>query len=315
MLANLLPGIRQIRTPLASGYLWLLTFWLLLPPHLKKAFPTSGVPGDIAHLVHYGGRVSVGIAVSFAAYLVGILSQFLNFPFVRLGTFIAYLPTMIKDAAMRFIGTMGIKFSISFFVVEIPIFNLAGRADNPAEKAWESQRRQTLSSGQLSAKGIISLQNFVADMPDIKQDQISEWNILAYRRLTYLSREVPHQGNALVGRETDLYSVYDRLISEYEFRIGISLPLAAIILILATRWSLLWLTLLLPLLILLATGAQQRMAAGDLLADSVRLKRIEIAMPSEITEPPTKTEPPTNTRNHETVAPSKTAKPWWRSRS
>jgi hypothetical protein len=36
---------------------------------------------------------------------------------------------------------------------------------------------------------------------------------------------------------------------------------------------------LLPLLVLLATGSQQRMAAGDLLADAVRLKRIDIVIP------------------------------------
>jgi hypothetical protein len=108
----------------------------------------------------------------------------------------------------------------------------------------------------------------------------------------YLLKEVPRLGNALVGKETELYSVYDRLISEYEFRIGIGAPLVALIITLATRWSLLWLLILFPVFVLLATGSQQRMAAGDLLADAIRLKRIDVALPQELA--PTDTHPSTD---------------------
>jgi hypothetical protein len=74
----------------------------------------------------------------------------------------------------------------------------------------------------------------------------------------------------------------EREFLEYEFRIGIGAPLIALALTLAARWSLLWLLILLPVLVLLSTGSQQRMAAGDLLTDAVRLKRIDVALPREL---------------------------------
>jgi hypothetical protein len=37
MLMNLLPGLRELRAPLVSGYLWLISAWLLLG-HLASAF-------------------------------------------------------------------------------------------------------------------------------------------------------------------------------------------------------------------------------------------------------------------------------------
>lgn len=282
MLGNLLPGVREVRTPLATGYLWLLILWLWLPAHFKEIPPISGVPGDIAHLAHYGGRVSVGIAISFIAYLIGILSQFLNFPLVRIGTFAAYLPTLITSTQRRFSLDLFI-ISAAVAMVPIPTPALDNEEDEQARHDSEYQRKLALEAGRFSAKGIVSLQNFIADVS--KKPDRSKWNKQDYEFLTYLIREVPNEGNALVGRENELYSVYDRLISEYQFRIGISLPLTALITTLAIRWSLLWLLATLPLLVLLAAGSQQRMAAGDILADAVRLKRIEIALPSEFSQP------------------------------
>lgn len=46
MLAGLLPGLRQVRTPLAVGYLWLLNLWLLLADYLPRK-AAGGVVGQI----------------------------------------------------------------------------------------------------------------------------------------------------------------------------------------------------------------------------------------------------------------------------
>lgn len=72
MLAGLLPGLREIRGPLASGYLWLLFGWLVFEDDVS----TAG--GAIERLVDLGAVVSpaaVAVAASFAAYLVGSLSE------------------------------------------------------------------------------------------------------------------------------------------------------------------------------------------------------------------------------------------------
>ena len=90
MLANLLPGIRDIRTPLATGYIWLLTFWLWLPAHFRDTRPSEGVPGDIAQLAHYSGRVGIAIALSFIAYLIGALSALFDAPLTAIGSFLSW---------------------------------------------------------------------------------------------------------------------------------------------------------------------------------------------------------------------------------
>ncbi|MGN6816335.1 MAG: hypothetical protein ACTHK3_09670 [Solirubrobacterales bacterium] len=66
-----LPGIREIRSALAGGYLWLLFLWLLLDPTLGSA-DFAGEPYRSAH--HLGqmmGPLALGAAVTFAAYLLG----------------------------------------------------------------------------------------------------------------------------------------------------------------------------------------------------------------------------------------------------
>jgi hypothetical protein len=272
MLTNLLPGIRDIRTPLATGYLWLLTLWLWIPSHFKHVPPTTGVPGDITRLAQYSTRVGVGIAISFAAYLIGILSKALGPPLVRLGTLNAYLPVLINARVWGggLYKPMPNIRSRDFLAVKVPSGSYSRKVFN-----LEASKKTSIVTARLSRTGIISLEGSsrqAADVGIIDKNAQSDY-------YSYLVEEVPRLGNALVGREPELYSVYDRLISEYEFRIGIGAPLIALIVTLTARWSLLWLLALLPVLVLLATGSRQRMAGGDLLADAVRLKRIDVALP------------------------------------
>jgi hypothetical protein len=74
VLSSLLPGIRHLRAPLAVGYIWLIDVWLLF----GKAFPSEaeaeGVIEDLYALKGLVSEVGLGIAISFAAYLIGVLS-------------------------------------------------------------------------------------------------------------------------------------------------------------------------------------------------------------------------------------------------
>lgn len=75
MLASLLPGLRDVRAPLAAGYLWLVAAWVVFEPALPERTTAKGA---VASLYRGGGVLSVlgrGIALSFAAYLLGSLSS------------------------------------------------------------------------------------------------------------------------------------------------------------------------------------------------------------------------------------------------
>jgi hypothetical protein len=74
MLMSLLPGLRELRAPLASGYLWLVSAWLFLGrmDWLPTHRPTDN--GEVARLWELGdalGTTAVFAAVTFIAYLIG----------------------------------------------------------------------------------------------------------------------------------------------------------------------------------------------------------------------------------------------------
>jgi hypothetical protein len=75
MLTSLLPGLRDLRAPLAAGYLWLLFAWLLLHDRIEEwRADDEGIAADLLSTVDGlgpGGRV---VAVSFLAYVIGSLA-------------------------------------------------------------------------------------------------------------------------------------------------------------------------------------------------------------------------------------------------
>jgi hypothetical protein len=271
MLANLLPGIRDLRTPLAVGYIWLLTFWLWIPAHFKDTAPTVGVTGDLARLAHYSGRVGVAIALSFIAYLIGALSLALfNAPLTRIGSFISWYGRFPRAEIP--VPRLG---ELSFLYLW---FGSWRNADSYSDAGAEM--RFALANARYRVAGIDNLEGAAMQQAEqnesIRSDATGEY-------VAYLIREVYKQGNALLGREADLFAAYDRLIAEYEFRVGVTAPLIALIVTLAIQWTSLWLLALLPVLLLLKTGSERRMEAGDILADAYRQGRLPISLPSYLT--------------------------------
>lgn len=64
-----------MRAPLAAGYLWLAFIWLIAGPHVPEASEASDLARRILELFDDVETIGGGIAVSFAAYLVGAVSQ------------------------------------------------------------------------------------------------------------------------------------------------------------------------------------------------------------------------------------------------
>ena len=74
LLGSLIPGVREVRAPLVSGYLWCVFLWLLLASNV----PTEHGQPTYEHLVELAdamGPVGKAVAVSIAAYLLGSLIQ------------------------------------------------------------------------------------------------------------------------------------------------------------------------------------------------------------------------------------------------
>jgi uncharacterized membrane protein len=74
MLASLLPGLRDVRTPLTVGYVWLFIGWALLGEHLPTKRPSGhGLIARLFDLHHALGVATTAAAVSFVAYLLGAM--------------------------------------------------------------------------------------------------------------------------------------------------------------------------------------------------------------------------------------------------
>jgi hypothetical protein len=87
-LFSALPGIREIRSALAGGYLWILFVWLLLDPSLGESNFRAGPYQSAHHLGHEVGPVALSVAATFVAYLIGTTFNEVRNLFAR-----AYLKT------------------------------------------------------------------------------------------------------------------------------------------------------------------------------------------------------------------------------
>lgn len=74
MLASVLPGLRELRAPLAAGYLWLAFAWLIFRDDVPARSEATGIVGDVFELAQFAGPAATLAAVTFVAYLVGALS-------------------------------------------------------------------------------------------------------------------------------------------------------------------------------------------------------------------------------------------------
>jgi len=74
LITNLLPGLRDLRTPLATGYLWLIFLWLLLHKHVPTSVATAKGPlKSLYELSDLAGKGAILTATTFIAYLLGSL--------------------------------------------------------------------------------------------------------------------------------------------------------------------------------------------------------------------------------------------------
>jgi hypothetical protein len=76
ILSSILPGVRQLRAPLAAGYLWIL--FVFLVAHLGSHRPHTDLADDLTRLAGAVSPAGLAVGVSFAAYLLGAFSQGLS---------------------------------------------------------------------------------------------------------------------------------------------------------------------------------------------------------------------------------------------
>jgi hypothetical protein len=77
VLTTLLPGVRELRAPLAAGYLWLLLAWIIMGDRFPTRAEAERAGGPLGRLYAVEPLVATAgllVIASVAAYLIGSLT-------------------------------------------------------------------------------------------------------------------------------------------------------------------------------------------------------------------------------------------------
>lgn len=237
MLTNLLPGFRHLRTPLASGYIWLVAVWFAFHGRIPTRKEATGLVGAVYELTDLVGRPGTMAAVSFIAFLIG--SQLL-----------------VQPACIR-------RLIESLIPANWPL--LGGTSPDEDYLAWYT----TFSRGAL-----LTLDRYIKDLdrsilPDgasarpryAPDPAVAMGNVIDELNQLAIRLQV---GNA------DVFADYDRTKSEADFRVNVGLAVGALSFSLAYasgRW--LFLAGLVITLVMIRDGVQRNREANDLLIQAL----------------------------------------------
>jgi hypothetical protein len=263
MLASLLPGLRDVRTPLATGYLWLVALWLVLHEHVPKSVEEAS--GPIKSLFELGALLGATVllaALSFIAYLIG---------------------TMLRpNPSQNDFGLVYLARNFGF-----PRLLRLRRASN---ERWKSA--PILNFG-MSRSAVLQLSTFIetrireAELPLSNADHANilgighdvadqlNWSPLK-KYLDQLVSDFPAVGIQLQAKNRDFWDTYDRHSAEAEFRFSIAPP----IILMITIWviqsgNLWWLLMFIVPFSLGYLGLAQYLRANSTLVQAVILKMVE----------------------------------------
>ncbi|MEU6348982.1 hypothetical protein ABZ896_06610 [Streptomyces sp. NPDC047072] len=305
MLASLLPGLRELRTPLTVGYLWLICVWLWFHDLLPQRSTAHGAIKDLYDLASLLPSASALAAVTFTAYFLGSIIE-------------------LDPATARWLDGLRPNRTSWEAVADRVRFRLDDPDDLPSERfeaavaAWEraapSRTRKRVSVDKVelepeerarfdpaqeeSARTLVPPPPYNAalkrlwrsdpgsrtsgrvvewrgaDLP-IGDDTVQQLSAPAIATLVTLSDELPDLATRLLIERPEVFDTYDRLLAEASLRINMFAPLVALVSTLALRAHWLWWSALVVCAAVLNQGLVQRSRAVAVILDSIATQLIE----------------------------------------
>lgn len=286
ILANALPGFRDIRSALVAGYLWLVFAWIVFGSEVDDARTTYPALQSGVDLANAAGRIWIAVAVGTAAYLVGLVSRDASAALVSffrrryreqddVGT-----PDDAQDPPLEFRLTQrsrssgalvasSLLLAAEFVKMMRPlrrVFDLVfappthvGRTSTP-EKTDLTVPGADRVVRQLISDRLQRAERLLASTVQRKEERakragriINACDALA----TDLSRELDLPATLLAGDRPELFAEADRIRAEGELRVAVVPPLTALAVLLAVEVSPAWLLALLPVAQLLRQGIRR----------------------------------------------------------
>lgn len=277
--AGLLPGLRDIRAPLASGAIVLFAVAPAIEPRFPPQQDASGIPASLIALAEEVGPAGKAAAAAFSAYLLGSIIQGLP---RAVGAFARGASDLAGELEIRDTTHAELAAYVQHIVDEkISHPELRKLFAGPPD---EAEFDRLLSNTELlGASWAQYAREYRGDDDEIFGR--SEWDrgLAPYAVHLVADRaigELPLVKRRLIGKEPELFSEVDRLESEAELRSAISIPLLLLAIVLAVRVdemlgsSLVILSFVLAVGILLAQGVRLRAEAQDALIGAILVERV-----------------------------------------
>lgn len=284
MLVSLLPGLRELRTPLAVGYLWLIWFWLLVgePVPMKPEDAPTGSFHSIYLLGSVLGASVVLACISFVAYLFGTMLLFT----IRWNVFSTKSSIPALKRLLGFTARLERKYLWSYESLvrevgrqlhDVIRAKLGGKQAESAllklvEYDFESLIQDPTIPRETDERDYVdpALPPHVSGVFGERMDTVTRTVI----------QELNLVGIRLQAKNRDMWDTFDRSRAEAEFRSGIITPLILVVITFSIRaatmdkgtlWSLLWLFLLFVPWWLLVLATRKAIEATSTLIQAMSL--------------------------------------------
>jgi hypothetical protein len=271
VLAGVLPGIREVRTPLAVGFAWMLVIWFGVAYLLPEKGDATGPLRDAYRLADAAGPAGTAIALSVVAYLIGavVVPATLGLTYrigdlLRRGGWGAVTPGRRREERAERELTWAVTELLSDRFVED-----------------ESFRRSVLGAAEgldeprlASARGDGSLQALAVENRYVRGYLIRA-TVDVVALAAQLQGELYAISVRLRGTNDRLRDDIERLHSEADFRLAMFPPVATLLGVLAVRWHGLWLLVSLASVALIFVAVALRANAEALIAQAVAAGHLE----------------------------------------
>ena len=221
MLASLLPGLRDVRVPLTAGFMWLVVLWTVFYELIPAQNEATGVAAEIYQVLGAFGPAALTAAITFVAYVLGILIAPLT----------EYLVRGSAEAVVRAVtGRYGLL-SRSTRVQAIAL----------AEKTLDAVRDSRGPSRTRKSSGDAAKDS---DIQSTSDEGSYDLRHLAKPRSEILEWEmfddVPLVATRLLAHNRELFDRYDRARAEAAFRFVLVLPLLVMSVLIPLRFGAPW---------------------------------------------------------------------------
>ncbi len=201
---SLLPGLREVRTPLAAGYVLLAACIVALPTGSLARFQKSTNLSDVLSLINGLGTATILATLSFAAYLLGVTAN-----------------TLVTATVSKTITRLNhrhewiqLTAELCRPLLESRILELIARDDHFYHEYW----------------------SHCTDKTRERSDPVApEWVISLREHEREVVLDLPNIPVRLLGKDPEYWSAWDRLKAEEDFRSTVAVCLLTLISALGVR--------------------------------------------------------------------------------